>query len=101
MAASGCFEYFDTASCQPPTVAADFWPAPCGSGATANLPLTFEPLAWAREYAYGQLRMKAALPLMNAVCVSPSWYEVTPRGVVLPMFARNMLRTFAALALLI
>src|SRR5689334_23250819 len=45
IAASWCFEYFDTASCQPPTVATDWPPGPWGSGATANLPATFEPFA--------------------------------------------------------
>src|SRR5512132_530486 len=38
---------------------------------------------------------------MNAVCVSPSWYDVTPRGVVTPMFWRNRSRTAAAFELLI
>src|SRR5262245_29874846 len=45
--------------------------------------------------------MKAALPVMNAVCVSPSVYEVTLRGVVTPMFLRNRSRTAAAFGLLI
>ena len=40
---------------------------------TLNLPRTFEPFAAASEYAYGQLRMKAALPPMNALWASVSW----------------------------
>src|SRR3954466_6734143 len=42
--ASLFFEYFETASCHPPTVATELCPGPWGSGATANLPATFEPL---------------------------------------------------------
>src|SRR5262249_60546587 len=42
IAASGGLEYLFTASCQPPTVATDLPPGPCGSGATANLPTTFD-----------------------------------------------------------
>ena len=69
---------------------------------TLNLPTTFDCFGSAAiEYAYGQLRMNAALPLTNAVCASPSWYEVTPRGVVTPMFARNRSRIAAAFGLLI
>ena len=63
------FEYFDTASCQPPTVPTDGPFAPCGSTVTLNLPLTFESAPAAIEYMYGQLRAKAALPLTNPFAV--------------------------------
>ena len=45
--------------------------------------------------------MNAALPVTNAVCASPSWYDVTPRGVVTPMFFWNRVRIAAACGLLI
>src|SRR5215207_510174 len=76
------FENLDTPSCQPPTVPTEGAPAPCGRTVTSNLPLT--GVSWFAEYAYGQLRRKAALPLANALRASSSWYDVTPRGVMVP-----------------
>src|SRR3954454_5190478 len=101
MAASTCFEYLFTASCQPPTVPTEE-PEPCGSVVTLNFPTTFDCFGSApSEYAYGQFRMNAALPARKAVCASPSWYDVTPRGVIFPIPARNESSTAAALGLLI
>src|SRR6266496_5482931 len=102
MAASWCFEYLLIASCQPPTVPTAWPPELCGSVVTLNFPTIFDWLGSVpSEYAYGQLRMNAALPARNAVCASPSWYDVTPRGVIFPICARNESRTAAALAVLI
>ena len=57
---------------------------------TLNLPTIFDDFGSCPiEYAYGQLRMNAALPSTNAVWASPSWYVVTSRGVILPIWARN------------
>src|SRR5256885_16775015 len=72
-AASGFFEYFDTASCQPPSVPA-LRPAapPLGNGAMPTLPCTGLSAPCASDQAYGQLRMKAALPLWNTPRASSS-----------------------------
>ena len=47
------------------------------------------------------IAMNAALPSTNAVCASPSWYVVTSRGVVLPIWEANRSRTAAPFGLLI
>src|SRR5436305_1530103 len=101
VAAALCFEYFDSASCQPPTVATDGPPAPCGSGATLNLPFTFEPAVAPIPYWYGQFRANAASPASKACSVWSSWYVVTPRGVILPISLRIASRTVFAFELLI
>ena len=95
-----CFENFETASCQPPTVPTDLPVAPCGRTVTLNLPFTFEPVVAPMPYWYGQFRAKAAFPSSNACSVWSSWYEVTPRGVVLPIWARIASRIVRAFALL-
>src|SRR5690349_6802160 len=94
-----CFEYFDTASCQPPTVPTDAFLPVCGSTVTSNLPLT--GVVWFAAYAYGQLRMNAALPEANALRAPSSSYDVTPRGEMLPTQPRNMFRVAIAFGLLI
>ena len=45
--------------------------------------------------------MNAALPSTNAVWASPSWYVVTSRGVVLPIWEANRSRIAAPFLLLI
>src|SRR5262245_21733594 len=70
-AASGCFEKLDTPSCQPPTVPTGAFAPVRGSVVTSNLPLTGP--VWPIAYAYGQLRMNAALPAVKACSASPSW----------------------------
>src|SRR5215217_4821626 len=69
MPASWFGEYLETINCQPPRVAA--WvapsPSPIGNWATPTLPTSGETGAWVTEKAYGQLRMKAALPGANAL----------------------------------
>src|SRR5256714_14867911 len=99
VAAPLCFEYFETPSCQPPTVPTEWPPVACGRTVTLNFPSTGVPLL--AEYAYGQLRMKAALPASKAFRASSSWYEVTPRGVMLPTQPRTVFRIEIAFALLI
>src|SRR5690242_3233915 len=62
-AISGCVEYFDTPSCQPPSVPVDLPSAPpLGSAITPTLPLIGLSLAFTSDQAYGQLRMNTALP---------------------------------------
>ena len=72
-ATAGLREYLDTASCQPPRVAA-FWPSapPLGRAETPILPEILESLALPSDQAYGQLRMKAALPFWNTPRASSS-----------------------------
>ena len=68
MAASLCCEYLDTAKFQPPSVAAGLSAAvPVGKVATSNLLLMALSAPLPRLKAYGQLRMKTALP----VCQTP------------------------------
>ena len=45
------------------------------------------PSAWPSPYAYGQLRMKAALPFWNIQRPSSSWKTVTPGGLMSPTHA--------------
>src|SRR4051795_11860251 len=71
-AASGFFEYFDTASCQPPSVADRLPSGPCGSAATPTLPLIGLSACCDSDHAYGQLRMNAALPFWNTPRASSS-----------------------------
>src|SRR5437763_5722351 len=94
-----CFEYFETPSCQPPTVPTDGPFAPCGSTVTLNLPFT--GVVWLAEYAYGQFRMNIASPAANTLRAPSSSNEVTPRGVILPTCWRIASRIWAAVLLLI
>src|SRR5262245_32860705 len=67
------FEYFETASCQPPNVAA--WrpvAPPLGSATTPTLSLIGLSALFARFHAYGQLRMNTALPDWNTPRASSS-----------------------------
>src|SRR5215471_16577533 len=67
------FEYFDTASCQPPSVAALRPPVPpFGSATTPTLSLIGLSALLARVHAYGQLRMNTALPDWNTPRASSS-----------------------------
>src|SRR5262249_27167265 len=66
-------EYFDTASCQPPSVAALRPLAPpLGSATTPTLPLIVLSELFARFQPYGQLRMNPALPDWNTPRASSS-----------------------------
>ena len=78
MAASWCFEYFETASCQPPTVPTDAARLPVRKGGHIELALDRRAGSGADPYWYGQLRAKAALPAWKACSVWSSWYVVTP-----------------------
>src|SRR5450755_1598385 len=71
-ASFGCAEYRLTASCQPPSAAADWPPSPCGSAETPTLPLTGLSAPWLSDQAYGQLRMNTELPFWNTPRASSS-----------------------------
>src|SRR4051812_5253423 len=63
----------------PPRMLARPAPSNAGSGATSNLPFSLA-VSWLSPYAYGQLRMKAYLPVCHAASDSGSMYVATPRG---------------------
>src|SRR5438477_12424608 len=83
--ASGLLEKALIAIFHPPTQECPTVPLPPeGIAWISNLPATFEPEAFPREYAYGQLRMKIASPFWKAWRLGSSVNVVTEVGEIVP-----------------
>ncbi len=80
-------EYLETINCQPPRVSALRAPSPvaAGSGETSINPGDLElPESWLADHAYGQLRMKAALPAIQTLSGVGLLKVVTSCGAIVP-----------------